>query len=198
MRTRGISSTMAIVALIVVVLVAAGGFLFVNQGIPRAPPTGTTGTNSGPPTVLNATKLYLAHLDAFANRTTCSYSATCVYSYVTLNDYTDQAMVQWQNNAFGGPRNITGMIAIQSLYQALGGIIQTMNISIVSMKSSGNQVTVVMNVAGASGVLGPYKGMISAQANYAYANGSWSISKEVWNFVSLTAPNANGVAPLNG
>jgi hypothetical protein len=197
MRAKGISSSIAIAAVVVIVLIAGAGYFFLTQGAPKTSSSGTgpSSTNTGPAPPLNATKAYLAHLDAFANRTTCSFSATCVYSYVALNDYSDQSTVVWENQAFGGPRNTTGLIGIQALYQALGGIIQTMNVSIVSIKASGNQVNVVMNVTGASTVLGPYVGQISAQATYGYANGTWSITKEVWNFLRLTAPNANNPNP---
>lgn len=199
MRARGVSSRVAAVAIVVVVLVAVSGFFLLTQSAQKvSPPSGGTApqsTKSGPAPPINVTKAYLTHLDNFANFTICSYSATCVYSYTVLNDYSNSTRIVWLGQSFGGPRNATGSLAIQQLYQGLTGIIQSMNVSIISIKASGDQVNAVMNVTGASEVLGPYHGTIDAQATYAYVNGSWVIVNETWNYVALTAPNANNPNP---
>jgi hypothetical protein len=199
MRARGVSSTVAIVAVVVIVLIAVSGFFLLTQGAPKTSPssggTASQTAKSGPAPPINVTQAYLTHLDNFANFSMCSYSATCVYSYTVLNDYGNSTRIVWLGQSFGGPRNATGSLAIQQLYQGLTGIIQSMNISLISVKASGDQVNVMMNVSGASEVLGPYHGTINAQATYAYVNGSWVIVNETWNYLALTAPNANNPNP---
>ena len=193
MPTRAIS---AVVALIVL---AAGLAIFLfSPGTPNASPStpsssrGTVASSlantTGPP--INFTQAYLAHLLAYQNRTICTYSKTCVYSYAVLNDYGNQSEVVWQNQALGGPGNFSGLDQIQHRYQAITSIATTMNFTVLSIGASGDQVNAVMNVTGTSGPLGNFYGTIKVQSTYDYANGSWAISKEIWNFVVLKAPNA--------
>jgi len=201
MKPKGISSTRVIVAvLIIAALVAASGFLFTRgsstgQSAPSAKTPTATGAETPP---INVTQAYLAHLDAYANRTTCSYSASCVYSLSVLNDYNNQSKVLWRGEvvnifdgpAFGGPRNATGLLAIQTLYQGTIQLTQTMIFNVQSIKATNNQVNVMMTMSGSSGDLGGYSATLSAQATYSYVNGAWSISNELWDYLSITAPSA--------
>jgi hypothetical protein len=198
MKPKGISSTRAIaVVLIIVALGAASGFFF-TRGSSTAQSTPSVTTTSAKTPPINFTQAYLAHLDAYANRTTCSYSASCVYSLSALNDYNNQSVVAWRGQAvnifngpsFAGPRNATGLTEIQALYQGTIQITQTMTFKIQSIRATNNQVDAMMTMSGSSGDLGEYQATLSAQATYSYANGAWSISKEVWDYVSITAPSA--------
>ena len=192
MRTRGISSTRIVGVVVVIALVAGLGlYLLVLAGPPSTSTggTGVTSTNSGGP--FNATAAYLGHLQAFANKTICSFSQ-CKYSLVALNDYTDKSTIIWGGDSGGLNGNYTGLQKIQYLYQAMNAVAQVINITTYNLKATGNQVNLEMNVTGVSTAIGQFNGTVKAVVTYASTNGAWSISKENWNYLSFNDQRPGG------
>jgi len=180
---RGVSSTAVVGAVVAVVLVAGVAFFLLKPASSSASGARAQSATGAPPPGFNVTQAYLAHIDEFANRTACAYSATCVYSFAALNDYTNQSTVSWVGHS--RPISVgtfSGLANIQSLYQTVATVTSTMRLHVLSVGASGDQLNLVMNVTGTSESLGNYAGTVRAQASYAYANGAWSISREVWNY----------------
>jgi hypothetical protein len=201
-RRRGaiaVSSTLVAVIVVVLVLVAGIGYYLFSSGTqltPASTPSGTpTGTTQTP--AFNVTQAYLAHLAAFGNRTTCTFSATCVYSYAVLNDYNNQSAITWRggNSSYIVAGTYSGMFKIQSFYQDVTQATATMTFRVTSIKATGDQLRVIMGVNGVGVYLGKYSGTVNASATYTYSGGAWSISKEVWTYTNLNAQNTAGYQP---
>ena len=192
-----VSSTRIAAVVVVVVLVAGLAYYAVNSGASQTSHTTTPVSTSAQAPNINLTQAYLTHLAAFGNRTVCTFSATCVYSYAVLNDYNDQSAVTWRggNSSYLESGTFSGMTNIQSLYQRVTGATNTMIFKITSIKTTGDQLRVIMGINGVGRTLGKYSGIINASVTYSSSGGAWSISKEVWTYTTLIAQNTAGYQP---
>jgi hypothetical protein len=115
------------------------------------------------------------------------------------SDYADNAVLVWTgaSQAFGGTYD--GPNSIRDLLQIIMGSARNVSVSINSFTSKPSSaanledVNATLYLVANSTTLGRITGNIVAEYVFVYANGTWQISQETWNYLTFVTQYSAGM-----